>query len=69
MRLLRIIRLTLGIGAGLYLLFILYLVVSPDLTNYFSRIYFSLRKMETMGRNGGYDDFALGYGLQPSRQT
>jgi hypothetical protein len=44
MRLLKIIGLTLGIGAGLYFLFVLYLVLSPDLTNYFSRVDFDSEK-------------------------
>lgn len=44
MRLLKIIGLTLGIGAGLYFLFVLYLVLSPDLNNYFSRVDFDSEK-------------------------
>lgn len=44
MRLLKIIGLTLGIGAGLYSLFVIYLVASPDLTNYFSRNNFNAEK-------------------------
>src|SRR5688572_19664512 len=47
MKLLKIIGLTLEIGAGFYLIFILYLVVSPDLTNYFSRSDFDSEKWKT----------------------
>jgi len=44
MRLLKIIGLTLGIGAGLYFLFILFMVISPSLDNYFSRTDFDSDK-------------------------
>lgn len=44
MRQLKIIGLTLGIGAGLYFLFILFAVVSSNIDNYFSRIDFDSDK-------------------------
>jgi hypothetical protein len=43
-RLLKIIGLTLGIGAGLYLLFVLFIVASPSIDNYFSRTDFDSEK-------------------------
>jgi len=44
MRLLKIIGLTLGIGAGLYFLFIVFVVASPSIDNYFSRTDFDSNK-------------------------
>lgn len=44
MRLLKIIGLTLGIGVGLYFLFIIFVVASPSINNYFSRTDFDSDK-------------------------
>jgi hypothetical protein len=46
-RVLKIIGLTLGIGAGLYLLFVLFIVVSPSIDNYFSRTDFDSDKWKS----------------------
>jgi hypothetical protein len=43
-RLLKNIGLTLGIGAGLYFLFVLFVVASPSIDNYFSRTHFDSDK-------------------------
>jgi len=43
-RLLKIIGLTLGIGAGLYFVFVFFIVASPSIDNYFSRTDFDSDK-------------------------
>jgi len=44
MRILKIIGLTLGIGAGLYLLFVILLVLGPYISNYSNRTEFDSEK-------------------------
>lgn len=46
MKILRIIGLTLGIGAGLYLLFVTLVVLEPDLTNYSNKTEFDSEKWQ-----------------------
>jgi hypothetical protein len=46
-RLLKSIGLTLGIGAGLYLLFVLFIVAGPSIDNYFSRTDFDSDKWKS----------------------